>query len=267
MGLVHLDNIFLFSLIQEEILLEDLSDKVVVITGASKGIGAGLAQIYSEKNIALGLCARSNPVEVNGKSVSKTFDVVDQQAMQDFAQSVIEAFGKIDLWINNAGILAPIGPVRDLDTGEFSRALEVNVIGTFNGTKVFVKHLRQRQGEGVLINISSGAANSGYDSWSSYSASKAGINRITESVALEEFSSGLRAYAVAPGVVDTDMQSTLRSCSSEQFPMVSKFLDIKANNKFNTIDFIAEQLLAIAFDSSSRPESVIIRLPEQKSKD
>lgn len=244
-------------------MLYDLSDKVVVITGASKGIGAGLAKIYSGKNIALGLCARSNPVEVKGKVISRTFDVVDAKAMQDFAQSVIEAFGKIDLWINNAGTLAPIGPLRDLDAQEFSTALEVNVVGTFNGTKAFVNHLHRRDGQGVLINISSGAANSGYEAWSCYSASKAGINRLTESVALEESDYGLRAYAVAPGVVDTDMQATLRSCSVEQFPMVGKFLDIKASNKFNSIEFVANQLLDIAFDPSCRPQSVIVRLPEQ----
>lgn len=249
----------------EEVLLDDLSKKVIVITGASRGIGAGLAKIYSDKNISLGLCARSSPVEVKTKVVSKTFDVVDATAMQAFAQSVVDAFGKIDLWINNAGTLAPIGPVRDLDVEEFSRALQVNVIGTFNGTKAFVNHLRKRQDqeEGVLINISSGAANGGYESWSSYSASKAAVNRITESVALEESKTKLRAYAIAPGVVDTDMQAILRSCSPEQFPMVGKFLDIKAKNRFNTIDFIAEQFLAIAFDSSYRLESVVVRLPEQ----
>ena len=135
--------------------------------------------------------------------------------------------------------------------------------GVFNGTKSFIEHIRNRDGVGTLVNISSGAALKGYASWGAYCASKAAVDRLTECALLEETESGLRAYSLAPGVIDTDMQTTIRSATVEQFPMVQKFLDLKAREAFNTPPYIAQKLLDLAKQTGPQTTPVVQRLPEE----
>ena len=116
----------------------------------------------------------------------------------------------------------------------------------------------------MLINISSGAAWHGYAGWAAYSAGKAAVDRLTESVQLEEEAHGLRAYAVAPGVIDTGMQTLIRACTKENFPEVERFREMKRDDAYNTPGFVAEHLLAIAFDPTRHPEEVAFRLPNEK---
>ena len=92
------------------------------------------------------------------------------------------------------------------------------MLGVLFGTQAFVRHLRRRGGEGVLVNVSSGAARKPYAGWSVYCAAKAAVDRMTECVALEEAAHGLRAYALAPGVIDTDMQALIRATPAARFP-------------------------------------------------
>jgi benzil reductase ((S)-benzoin forming) len=133
-----------------------------------------------------------------------------------------------------------------------------------HGTHAYVQILREREWEGgVLINISSGAAARAYAGWSAYCASKAAVERFTECVQLEEASTGLRAYAVQPGVIDTAMQEQIRASRAEDFPALDKFLAIKRQSAFNTPPFVARQLLAIAFDPAARSGQVVVRLPSE----
>lgn len=245
----------------------DLANKVALITGASRGLGAGLAERFIEHGLRVAVCARTQP-KIEGDSakiLSVAADVTDAEAMQQLCDTAVERFGRIDLWINNAGLLAPIGPLRDNDPVEFARHIQVNVVGVFNGSRAFIRHLRQRGGDGVLLNISSGAARNAYAGWSAYCAGKAAVDRMSESIALEEADSGLRVHAVAPGIIDTDMQAMIRDCSPEQFPRVQKFLDLKANEGFSSPAFIADRLLDLAFDPSAAEEAVAISLPLEKA--
>jgi NAD(P)-dependent dehydrogenase (short-subunit alcohol dehydrogenase family) len=238
--------------------------RIAVITGASRGLGAGMAHELARRGLRLGLCARTRCALPNGGTVlAERLDVADGDAVEAFASRVVDRFGRIDLWINNAGLLEPIGPLRDLDGAAFRRLLDVNVLGVFHGTRAFARHVRAREGEGVLVNISSGAAQSPYAGWSAYCASKAAVERLTECVQLEEAEAGLRAYAIAPGIVDTEMQQLIRSTPASRFPAVGKFVRIAEEHAFNTPAFVAEKLLEIAFDPAARPDSVAVRLPQE----
>lgn len=238
----------------------DVSEKVVVITGASRGLGKGMAEEMRRLGVSLGLCARSDIAGI--EAVTARVDVTDRAAVAAFAEQVIARHEKIDLWINNAGVLEPVRFVRDLEADALMRHLAVNLAGVLHGTAVFVDHLRQSDREGVLVNISSGAALRGYAGWGAYCAGKAGVDRLTECVELEE-GRRLRAYAVAPGVIDTDMQRALRSMSEEQFPALEKFLQLKRDEAFNSPAYVAREILRIAFDPSARPEAVVLRLPSE----
>ncbi|MCP4039470.1 MAG: SDR family NAD(P)-dependent oxidoreductase [bacterium] len=243
----------------------DVAGKTAVITGASRGIGAGLAEVFAACGMQLGLCSRSAPALASGDSVAAhKVDVRDESAMRVFLDEVVARFGAIDLWINNAGVLQPIAPVRKVSSEAFREHIDINLVGVFIGSRCYVDHVRGREGEGVLINISSGAAWGGYAGWSAYCAGKAGVALLTQCIALEEAQAGLRAHAVAPGVVDTEMQAQIRASSEEDFPSLARFVEMKRDDTFNTVGFVAEHLLALAFDPKARTNEVDIRLPNEK---
>lgn len=247
--------------------LPDLSGKVAAITGASRGIGAGIAKVFRERGLRLALCARGEPaLPDDGAGVlTRRFDVADPSAMDEFAAAAAARFGRIDLWINNAGVLEPIAPVRRLQDEELRRHFEINVFGVLHGSRAFLRRGVDPQGGGVLINVSSGAAWHGYAGWAAYCMSKAAVDRLTETLQLEEASRGLRAHAVAPGIVDTAMQELIRAQSADVFPEVERFRGFKQQEAFNSVGFVARQLLAIAFDPAARPEGVAVRLPSERA--
>lgn len=241
----------------------DLRGKVAVITGASRGLGAGLAREFADHGMKLALCART-PCELpaGAEGITERVDVTDDHAVYRFAERAGERLGAIDLWINNAGVLAPIAPLRQISAEAFLDHLRINVMGVVHGCQAYIDHVRERDGQGVLINISSGGAWKGYAGWSPYCASKAAVERISESIQEEE-REHLRVYALAPGVVDTDMQALIRSCTPEQFPQVEQYRALKTNNTFNTIPHVARHLLHFAFDPASRPDSVTVQVPRE----
>ncbi len=253
-----------------------LSGRVAVITGASRGLGAGMAATFATSGLNLGLCARHRPdlvastrprahdgrVSAAEPPLSASVDVSDPDALEEFARAVIERFGRIDLWINNAGLLAPIGPLAASSPADVARHFSVNVTGLAFGTQLFARHVRDRPGEGVLINMSSGAATSVYSGWAPYCASKAAVERLTEVVAVEERGSGLRCYAVSPGVVDTDMQDAIRATTLEQFPEGDLFRQLKADDTFNSTSWVADRLLDLAFGDHP-PRDIHLRVPDE----
>jgi NAD(P)-dependent dehydrogenase (short-subunit alcohol dehydrogenase family) len=241
-----------------------MSERVAVVTGASRGIGAGIAETFAGEGLRLGLCARSAPVLGAGPDVvARTLDVTDEAGVAAFTDAVIDRFGRIDLWINNAGVLDPIAPLREITLAEWRQHTEINLDGVFLGSRAFVRHLHERGGDGVLINVSSGAARKPYHGWSAYCAGKAGVDRMTECLDREEREHGLRAYSIAPGVVDTDMQALIRETSADAFADVERFRQRKEEGDFNSARFVAEQFLQIAFDPAQRPAEVCVTLPDE----
>jgi len=244
----------------------NLEGRTAVITGTSRGLGAGLAHEFAARGMRLGLCSRSAPALAKSDNViARQIDVRDEKAMEGFAREVADRWGGIDLWINNAGVLGPIRPVRDIDVGEFREHVDINLIGVLVGSQRYIDLVREAGRGGVLINISSGAAWGGYAGWSAYCSSKAGVALLSQCIALEEADSGLRVHALAPGIVDTEMQTMIRAAREEDFPMRGRFVEAKQADSFNSIPFVAEHLLALAFDPARRSEEVDIRLPDEKA--
>jgi benzil reductase ((S)-benzoin forming) len=226
---------------------------VAVITGASQGLGAGLARTFAATGMRLGLCARHRPDDPGAGdsadlALRAAVDVTDHAQLSDFADAVVDRFGRIDLWVNNAGVLA--------------RNIAVNVVGVASGSSVFARHVRTRPGEGVLINISSGAATTPYFGWAPYGASKAAVDQLTRVIALEEAAHGLAAYAVSPGIVDTAMQAMIRDTDVASFPEVDRFRRFARDGSFNSTAWVGRQLLEIAF-GPDRPDQVVVRIPDQ----
>ena len=148
----------------------------IVITGASRGLGAGMARTYLERGHKVAACSRSPPAaDLDSSSSDKegrlyyqsNVDVCDPQAVQGFLENAAKNLGSdIDVWINNAGILGPIKPIRDTNFADFEKNIEINLMGVFHGTKAYIHHCRSRANAAAkpstLVNISSGAAVKGY---------------------------------------------------------------------------------------------------------
>jgi len=243
--------------------VSEVAGRIAVVTGASRGLGAGLAEAFAADGLRLGLCARSAPVLPSGADVvAARLDVTDAAAAEAFAADVAARLGPIDLWVNNAGVLEPITPLRNADPAALARNVDVNVTGVLLGSRAFVRHLHGTGRPGVLINISSGAARKPYAGWSAYCAAKAGVDRLTECLDEEERAHGLRAYSVAPGVIDTEMQARIRASTAEDFPQVARFHTMKRDDDFYTPRFIASRLLELAFDPAHAPQEgeILLRL-------
>ena len=237
-------------------------ERVAVITGASRGIGAGLARHFHEQGVRLGLCARSeSALPASDTVLTRQFDIRDEPSVEAFVTAVAERFGHIDVWINNAGVLAPIAPLRDIALADYQQHIDVNVMGVFLGSRAYARHVRASDSGGVLINISSAAATVPYAGWSAYCAGKAAVDLMSGVLQIEERDAGLRVHAVSPGIIDTDMQELIRGTSADDFPDVAAFHGFKERDAFSTPGFVAEKMFQLAF---SEPEDeVVVRFPAQ----
>jgi NAD(P)-dependent dehydrogenase (short-subunit alcohol dehydrogenase family) len=245
--------------------------QVAVITGASRGLGAGLAQAFAGRGMDLGLCARTrSPTPTGADAVAAEVDVTDADAVDEFARQVVDRFGRIDLWINNAGVLAPIGPLATADPHALHANLDTNVLGVLHGSATFARHVRARPGWGLLVNMSSGASTKPYEGWAAYCASKAAVDMVTEVIAREERDAGLVAVALAPGVVDTDMQALIRSTPAADFPSVERFQRLPEEDGFNdagwVADFVLDQLADQPSGGAAPGDGISVRrrVPDQR---
>ena len=238
----------------------DLSDKVIVITGASRGLGLGLAKVALSKGARLGLCSRGQgPLAEEPRVLQQCLDVRDAIAMETFAERVAAAFGHVDLWVNNAGLLGPVGPLREANLQDVEQAVAVNVLGTLFGSRIYARLCMRSGKAGILFNISSGAGRRAYAGWGAYCASKAAVDSLSEVVALEE-AGRLRVHAVAPGVVESGMQAQVRGASIEAFPEVEKFRALHRQGELVEPDAAGFSLLRLAFEPGLAPPMVCIDL-------
>ncbi len=222
---------------------------VAVVTGSSRGLGAGLVARFTELGMQVAGCS------------SSTVDVADAAAVEAFGREVAASLGPIDLWVNNAGVLQPMGPQRDHDPAEVARALAVNVGGVANGTRTFTNLAREAPpARRTLVNISSGASRSIYEGWSIYGACKAAVDHFTEIVAAEEPDIG--CWSVAPGVVDTDMQAFIRTHDAEAFPAIERFHELHRTGAWNAPAWIADQIVAL-HTGELVPDAVVYRVPAE----
>ncbi|MFT6558429.1 SDR family NAD(P)-dependent oxidoreductase [Sneathiella sp.] len=199
--------------------MSNLNGKVIIITGASRGIGAAAAVECARQGAKLSISSRNaadcaDVLEkidgVGGEAFAASCDVSDFNAVEQLVKETIERFGKVDAIVNNAGIVDPVGLIEDTDPQEWARNISVNLVGVYNGIRSALPHF-YKQGSGTIINISSGAAHNPLEGWSAYCSGKAGVYMMTRATAHEAGEKGVKVFGFAPGVVDTDMQGIIRA--------------------------------------------------------
>ncbi len=191
----------------------DVTGKTVVITGASRGIGAATAKVFSQAGANVVLLARSGEAigaiarEIGETALAVTCDVGSWSQVKGAVDQAVYRFGGVDVLINNAGVIEPIDMLRDSDPSGWARAFDINLKGTYHGIRAVVPLMR-KAGGGTVLTVGSGAAQTALEGWSHYCASKAAMLMLMRVLHKEE--AGIRALTLSPGTVATDMQQEVK---------------------------------------------------------
>jgi NAD(P)-dependent dehydrogenase (short-subunit alcohol dehydrogenase family) len=193
-----------------------ISGKCVLITGASKGIGAAAAKVFAGAGANVALVARNRDAiadlagEIGPSAIAIPCDVSRYWEMEAAVEACHSAFGQLDVLINNAGVIEPIAGLSEVDPEAWGHAIDINLKGVFNGMRAALPGMMAR-GAGTILTVSSGAAHNALEGWSAYCASKAGAAMLTRSADLEAREAGLRVMGLSPGTVATDMQRAIKA--------------------------------------------------------
>ena len=166
--------------------------------------------VVASRKLDAGQRVAAEIVDAGGSASAFACDVTEVEDVAGLLDETTTQHGRVDILVNNAGVIEPIAGIGNVDPAAWRHALDVNLTGAFHAIQAVVPHF-VAQGEGVIVNISSGAAHSPIEGWSAYCASKAGLVMLTRAVDLELAAAGVSAYGFQPGVVDTDMQATIRA--------------------------------------------------------
>ena len=230
-----------------------LSEKNIIITGGSRGIGKGIVEKFAEQgaNIAFTCLKMSdesfelvkNIEQFGVKIKAYESDASDFDSAINLAETVLNDFGSIDVLVNNAGITKDNLLMR-MSESDFNDVMKINMNSVFNNTKAVLRQML-KQKSGSIINLSSVVGVKGNAGQSNYSSSKSAINGFTKSIALELGSRNIRCNAIAPGFIETEMTKSLKDDVVEQWRQ-----NIPLKRGGSALD-VANTALFLASDMSS----------------
>ena len=238
-----------------------LTNKIALVTGASRGIGRAIAEKLATEGADLALCdlktewlaETEQAVVAKGRQVrSFACDVSNQAQVEQAVAWVMAAYGRIDLLVNNAGITKDTFLMR-MSEADWDAVINVNLKGTFLFTKQVSKIMVKQEG-GTMVNIASIIGLIGNAGQCNYAASKAGVIAFTKSVAKELASRNIRANAVAPGFIDTKMTEVLPPAIKQ------KMLDAIPMGRFGKPEDVAEVVAFLASDASAYVTGQVINI-------
>lgn len=199
--------------------MDNVKSKVIIITGASSGIGEATAKLLAQKGAKLVLAARREErlkaiVEEikleGGEVVYIQADVISSEDLQKVAQLALKQYGRIDVLVNNAGVM-PVSRLNELRIAEWEQMIDVNIKGVLYGIAAVLPIMREQQ-SGHIINISSIAGHEVQPTSAVYSATKFAVRAISEGLRKEESAtSGIRSTIISPGITETELFNTVTS--------------------------------------------------------
>ncbi len=196
--------------------MQDMTGKTVVITGASRGIGAAAAHAFAEQGANVALLSRGEDAiaslagEIGPKALAIPCDVGRFWEVQAAIDAAVQTFGSVDVLINNAGVIEPVAHLAASDPDAWGQVIDINLKGVYYGMRAAVP-VMVANGGGSVLTISSGAAHGPVEAWSHYCASKAGVAMLTRCLDKENAGDGIRAMGLSPGTVATQMQREIKA--------------------------------------------------------
>jgi 3-oxoacyl-[acyl-carrier protein] reductase len=199
--------------------MSSLDGKVIIVTGASRGIGAAAAIALSEAGATVVLTARDmdrlgdvarSIGRAGGTIFARSCDVSNYQEVESLVDQSLDRFGRLDALINNAGVIEPIASIAESDPKTWARNIDINLTGAYHAIRAVLPGMIAAGG-GTIVNVSSGAAIRPLVGWSAYCSAKAGLHMLTRAIALETAGKGIRVFGFQPGTTDTDMQVLIRA--------------------------------------------------------
>ncbi|CCF57369.1 hypothetical protein KAFR_0C03780 [Kazachstania africana CBS 2517] len=227
--------------------------KVIIVTGVSRGIGRSIVEKLMDldnESVAYGIARSENGLLELKAQYSDRFDYVvgditDSSKLSLLIDKAIKAHGKIDSVVANAGVIEPVQNVADADVDAWKRLFDINFFSIVSLVKLTIEHLKKTNGN--IIFVSSDASDTYFSNWGAYGSSKAALNHFAMTVAEE--GETIKCISVAPGIVDTSMQITIRekvgfNMSEEHHQM---FKDLHQNNKLVGSDVPATVYAKLAY--------------------
>lgn len=194
-----------------------LEDKVAIVTGASRGIGAEIARVFAKAGAKVvlasrkieGLAAVAEEITVaGGEAFAHAAHMGDEDAVRGLVDAAVERFGRVDVLVNNAATNPYFGPMMNIEWGAWDKTFEVNVRGYFTATREVVRHIQGRKGTGSIVNVASVAAFMAMPLQGVYAMTKAAVASMTRTLSVE-LGPDIRVNAIAPGLIDTRFASAL----------------------------------------------------------
>ena len=222
-------------------------EKIVIITGGSKGIGLGLAKQYHKNGYRIISIARSK-VKKSYALEQYECDLSKSETIEDTLTEIFSHLDKNNMsiltLINNAGNLGTVNTVENIDPADINYTININLTAPLILSSLFIKLSKYWDCKKQIFNISSGAAINPYESWAMYCSSKAGLDMITKVISKEqkEIKNGVSIVSIYPGIVDTDMQAKARNTPKENFKSVQRFIDFYKNGDLLTPKQVAEKI-------------------------
>ena len=206
----------------------DLAGKVVVVTGAGKGIGRAIAErfgsvgssvVVNDVDADSAASVADGIVRAGGTAIAAPADVSDSEQVASIFAATMEEFGTVDELVNNAGLVSPMLHFFEADEAWWRRIIDVNLTGHFLCSHRAAR-IMAANGAGVIINMSSGGATRAHRAFTAYDASKGGIEALTRAMALDLGPYGIRVCALMPGSIDTEgMDEAARRLRGENIPL------------------------------------------------
>lgn len=233
--------------------------KHIIITGTSRGIGESLAYQLIDKNHHLICISRTTNQRIidRAKEMDCRIDYfnydltningIDPLFKNIFSQMDLHSNDEAIYLINNAGMLTPVSPLELIETEEIIQNIHLNLLAPMIVTSNYLKFTKNMNVDKRILNISSASAKYLLPSQSCYSTAKAGLDSFTKSIDIEQklVTYPAKVVAVYPGMIDTNLQSEIRSVSNDLFPYVNEFIQLSEEGKLQTPEYTAHKLIEI----------------------